>query len=99
MLSVHARVYSRDRDDLRDLLPDTLDVADFCLTTKLTLGTDLSGNFLHLSGENGQLVDHAVDGVDEIEYLSRDWYARDLLRQIALRHGALQWRSLIKLCF
>ena len=77
------------RLNLRDLLPDTLDVADLSLTTKLTLGTDFTSDLLDLGGEDGQLVNHAVDGVHEVEDFSRDWYARDLLRQVAFRHSTL----------
>ena len=79
----------KDRN-IRDLLPDTLDVPDFSLTAQLALGSDLARDLLDLGREDGQLVDHAVDGVDEIEDLSRDRDAGDLLRQVALRHSALK---------
>ena len=76
--------------NLRDILPDTLDIANFGLSTKLAFGSDFSGDLLDFGGEDGQLVDHTVDSVDEIEDLSRDRYASDLLRQITLCDRTLQ---------
>ena len=72
--------------DVRDLLPDTFDIADFGLTTKLSFGTDLASDLLDFSSEDGQLVNHTVDSVDEIKYLSGNRNARDLLRQVTLGH-------------
>ena len=79
-----------ERRDVRDLLPDTLDVADLGLAAQLALGSDLTRDLLDLGREDGQLVDHAVDGVHEVEDLARDRDTGDLLRQIALRDGALE---------
>ena len=69
---MHAQVYSRDRDDLRDLLPDTFDVTNFGLTTQFTFRSDFPCDLLHLSGECGELVNHTIDGVHQIQHLSED---------------------------
>ena len=79
--------------NVRNFLPDTLDVADFGLTTQLSFGTDFTRDLLDFRGEDGQLVNHAVDGVDEIEDLSRDRHARDLLRQVSLGDSTLDART------
>lgn len=76
--------------DVRDFLPNTLDVADLGLAPELSFGTDFARDLLHLGSEDGQLVDHAVDRVDKIEDLSRDRDAGDLLRQVALRYRTLE---------
>ena len=80
----------RARADVRNLLPDTLDVANLGLTTELSFGTDFSGDLLDFGREDGQLVNHAVDSVDEIKDLSRYRHARDLLRQVTLRDRTLE---------
>lgn len=85
--------------DVRDLLPDTLDVADFGLATKLAFGTDFACDLLDFGSEDGQLVNHTVDSVDEIENLSGDGYASDLLRQVALCDRTLLKLELVQLHF
>ena len=76
-------------ENIRDFLPDTLDVAYFRLYPQFSFGTDLSCNLFHLSGEYGQLIDHVVDGVDQAQHLPRDGYTSDFLRQISTSHGGL----------
>ncbi|GAA2771413.1 hypothetical protein GCM10020219_046150 [Nonomuraea dietziae] len=55
------------------------------LAAELTLGAHLAGDPGDLVGEGGQLVDHRVDGVLQLEDLAAG-VDRDLLRQIALGH-------------
>ena len=76
--------------NLRDILPDTLDIADFGLSTKLAFGSDFSGDLLDFGGENSQLVDHRVDGVDQVKHLSRDRDTGDLAGQVTASDGSLQ---------
>jgi hypothetical protein len=52
-------------NDVRDFLPDTLDVTDLGLNTEFALCANFPRYFLHLGGENGELVNHVVDCVDE----------------------------------
>ena len=40
------------KNHIRDLLPDTLNVADLGLSTDLAFGADLTSNLLHLSSDS-----------------------------------------------
>ena len=56
------------------------------LAAELAFGADLAGHARHFGGEGVELIDHRVDGVFQL----RDFAAhvdRDLLGQVALRHG------------
>ncbi len=76
--------------DARNLLPYTLYVADFGLYTELAFRSDLTRDFLHLRGEDGQLVDHVVDSVDQAQHLSGNGDTSDLLVQVSARDSSLQ---------
>jgi len=39
------------------------------------------------------LVDHAIDGVDEIQDLSEHWHAYDFLSKVSPGHSGLQSKS------
>jgi hypothetical protein len=54
---------------------------------ELAVGADLAGDAGDLADEPVQLVDHAVDRVLEDEHLALH-VGRDLLAQVAVRHGA-----------
>lgn len=58
------------RDSLRDLLPCPFNILDFSLYSQLSFCSDFSGDSCHFRSENGQLVNHIIDGVDQIENLS-----------------------------
>jgi hypothetical protein len=68
---------------VRDLLPCSLHVLHLRLHTKRTLHTDLTRDFGDLGGEDGELVDHVVDLVDEVENLALDEHSLDLLREVS----------------
>ena len=55
------------------------------LSAEVALGADLAGHAGHLVGERGQLVDHRVDGLLQLQDLAAR-VNRDLLRQVALGH-------------
>src|SRR5205085_613836 len=55
---------------------------DLGLTAELALGADLAGDAGDLARERGELVDHGVDGVLELEDLALD-VDRDLLAEVA----------------
>jgi hypothetical protein len=64
------KAYSRKKvgryKDVRDLLPDTLHILHLSLDTQLPLRPDFVYDLLDLLGENGELVDHVVNRVDEV---------------------------------
>src|SRR5207244_3670002 len=55
------------------------------LTAELALGAHLAGHTGDLVGERGELVDHGVDGVLQLEDLALD-VDGDLLGEVALGH-------------
>lgn len=61
------------------------DAGDLRLTAQFTLRTDLTGDPRHLGGERGELVDHRVDGVLQLQHLAGDMDGH-LARQITLGH-------------
>lgn len=74
---------------VRDLLPNPLNVSDFSLDTQFPLSADFSGHLLDFGGEYRQLVDHTIDGVDEIQDFSEHWHAHDFLSQVSSGDGRL----------
>src|SRR5207248_5243918 len=82
-----AREVTRHRVDVvGEVLPGAGHVLDFGLTAELALGADLARDARDLGGEGAQLVDHAVDGVLEVEDLAADVDA-DLAREVAVGDG------------
>ncbi len=80
------QVVGHDVDRLGQVLPGAGHALDVRLAAEPALGTDLPGDPGDLSGEGGQLVDHRVDGLLQLQ----DLPARgdvDLLREVALGHG------------
>src|SRR5213078_1898138 len=65
--------------------PGTGDALDLRLTAELAFGTHLAGHPGDLVGERGQLVDHRVDGVLQLQDLAAGVH-RDLLRQVTPGH-------------
>src|SRR6185312_8039120 len=60
----------------------TRNAGHLCLTTKLSVRTDLASNASHFSGERVELIDHGVDGVLQLKNFS--FYVHgDLAGQIA----------------
>ncbi|GAA3068007.1 hypothetical protein GCM10020254_09680 [Streptomyces goshikiensis] len=73
-------------DVVGEVLPGPGDAPDRGLATQVALGADLPGDAGDLVGERGELVDHRVDGLLQLQDLSPGVHS-DLLRQVALRHG------------
>ena len=65
-------------DVLGQVVPDARDALDLRLAAELALGADLARDAGHLVGERGELVDHRVDRVLELEDLAAG-VDRDLL--------------------
>jgi hypothetical protein len=70
-------VQERGRTDVRDLLPYPLHVPNLSLCAQLALGPDFPGNLLDLCSEDGQLVDHVIDRVHDVEHFSGNGYTSD----------------------
>ena len=70
------------KDNLRDLLPCSFDIANFGLYSQFTLRSHFSSYTSDLCGEDRQLVNHIVDSIDQIQNLSRYLDTDDLLGQI-----------------
>ncbi|GAA3310293.1 hypothetical protein GCM10020219_015720 [Nonomuraea dietziae] len=79
-------VVGHEVDVVGEVLPDPRHAADLRLAAQLALCADLSGDSGHLFGEGGELVDHRVDGVLQLEHLA-DRVDGHLAAQVALRHG------------
>src|SRR5439155_12841569 len=73
-------------DGVGVVLPGAGDVLDVGLTAELALGADLAGDARDLGRERPELIDHAVDGVLQLENLAAD-VDGDLARQIAVGDG------------
>src|SRR5690606_31879417 len=73
-------------DVVAQVLPDARDTGDVRLPAQDALGAHLAGHPGHLLGERRQLVDHRVDGGDQLEDLALG-VDGDLLRQVALGDG------------
>src|SRR5262249_8828968 len=69
-----------------EVLPRAGDALDVRLPTESPFGADLTGDSGDFRGERGQLVNHRVDGVLELEDLALD-VDRDLLREVAVGDG------------
>src|SRR5207249_2480808 len=69
-------------DVVGEVLPGAGDLLDVGLTAELALGADFARDARDLGGEGPELVDHAVDGVLEVEDLAAEVDA-DLARKIA----------------
>src|SRR5207248_584955 len=69
-------------DVVGEVLPHPGHAADLSLSAELPLGADLAGDAGHLRGEAGELVDHRVDGVLQLQNLTLHVHG-DLLRQLA----------------
>jgi hypothetical protein len=60
----------KGRGNPRNLLPNPLYIPHLCLNTKFTLRSDLTSYFLNFDSKDGELVDHVVDGIDEVEHFT-----------------------------
>src|SRR5690606_39798174 len=54
-------------DVVGEVLPRARDAAHVGLAAHAPLGADLLGHACHFGGEGGQLIDHHVDGVLDLE--------------------------------
>lgn len=52
--------------NIRDFLPCALNILDFSLNTKLAFHSDRPSDLGHLRGEEGKLVNHTVDGRNQV---------------------------------
>ena len=68
----HVTIESNRRTEryLHNHFPDN--DANFGVTTQFTLSSNFPCDCLHLRGECGELVNHTIDGVDQIQHLSED---------------------------
>ena len=69
-----------------EILPRAGDTLHLGLTAELAFGTHFASHAGHFRGERPQLIHHRVDGVLEFQDFAAD-VDRDLLRQVARRHG------------
>ncbi len=67
------------------IAPDAGHARHLCLASEPSLTADLAGDPGDLVGEGGQLVDHRVDGLLQLEDLAAGGHV-DLLREVALGH-------------
>src|SRR5207244_4209470 len=74
-----------DVDVVGQVLPGAAHAADPGLAAQLAVRADLAGHPGDLVGERGELVDHGVEGVLELEDLALD-VDGDLLGQVAAGH-------------
>ncbi len=79
-------------DRVGQVLPGSGDASHVGLSAQLSFGADLAGDAGDLGGEGGELVDHRVDGVLELEDLALR-VDGDLLAQVALRDGRRDLRD------
>ena len=80
------QVAGHEVDVVGEVLPGAGDAAHLGLAAELALGADLAGDARDLGRERGELVDHRVDGVLELQDLALD-VDGDLLGQVALGDG------------
>jgi hypothetical protein len=92
--------FKHERDNLRDLLPCSFDIANFGLYSQFTLRSHFSGYTSDLRGEDRQLVNHIIDSIDQIQNLSRYLDTDDFLCQITTSDSGLddqfdawRWRA------
>src|SRR5262249_51255492 len=76
------KIGSHHVDVVGQVLPGAGHALDDRLAAELALGADLAGHARHLRGEGGELIDHRVDGVLQLEDLAPD-VNRNLLAQAA----------------
>jgi len=72
----------RCKSSSRYLLPRPLDVLDFRLHTQLSFRSYLPGDSRDFCRKDGQLINHIIDSVDQVENLSRHLDTDDLLCQV-----------------
>ena len=82
---------------VREVLPGAADALHARLAAELSFGADLARDARHLVRERGELVDHRVDRVLELEDLALDVDA-DLLRQVAGRDRRRHLGDVANLC-
>src|SRR5205823_1279877 len=68
------------------VLPGAADTLHLGLAAELALGADLTGDAGDLVGEGGELIDHRVDRVLQLQHLAAD-VDGDLLREVAVGDG------------
>src|SRR4051812_44620079 len=69
-------------DVVGEIFPRACNARHLCLTAKLALGADLTGDAGHFGGEAVQLVDHRVDRVLHFQNLAAD-VGGDLFGEVA----------------
>ena len=73
----------------RNFLPCSFDILHLGLNTQLSLGSDLPSHTSDFCGKDGELINHVVDSIDEIQDFSRHLDAHDFLREITTRDSGL----------
>ena len=77
-------------ENLRDFLPDTLHIPNLSLDTELPFSSDLASDLLDFVCEDGELVNHVIDGVDQAQHFSRHTDTDYLLGEISPSDRSLQ---------
>ena len=83
---LHGEVGGHAVDGDGQVFPYARDPADVGLPAEAAFGADLAGHPGDLVGEGGQLVDHGVEGLLELEHLALGVH-RHLAGEVAARHG------------
>ncbi len=93
---LRSEVPGHEVDRVGQLLPRAGHAVHPRLTAEPSLRAHVPRHPRDLVGERGQLVDHRVDGVLQLQHLAGD-VDRDLLRQIAVRHRRRHLRDVADL--
>src|SRR5262249_5636383 len=83
-------------DGVGQVLPRACHAADVGLSAELAFGADFAGHAGHLGGERGELIDHRVDDVLDLEDLAAHVHG-DLLGQVAHGDGGRYLRHVAQL--
>ncbi|KAI3479879.1 hypothetical protein L1887_58027 [Cichorium endivia] len=83
---LRGEVVGHDVDVVRNLAPGALDVLLLGLHAELALGAHFASDTRDFGGKEAELVNHVVDGVDQVEHLAGDGDG-DLLGEVTARDG------------
>ena len=84
--NLRSQVASHKIDIIRQVFPGAGHAFDFRLAAEFAFSADFASDTRHLGGEGGELVDHRVDDVFDLENFPAD-VDGDLLGQVAIGNG------------
>ena len=84
-------VFSRDGISARYLLPGPFDVLHLGLDSQLAFRAHFASDTSHLSREDGELVYHIVDCVDQVQDFARHFDSNHLLGEVSASDSGLDW--------